>query len=164
MAVEQQFQQILAEHASMIQRIAQTHERRPALIQELVQEAAFALWRALPSFRGDSSMRTFVGRITHNVCISHVRKESKGQLDELPAELVDPGPMPDDVADRDGQRAWLLAAVRELPLSLRPVVTLHLEGFSNKEIATALALTPNNVGVRLNRGRTMLKARIEEIR
>ncbi len=145
----------------MIQRIAQTYERRPALVQEVVQEAAFALWRALPNFRGDSSIRTFVGRIAHNVCVSHVRKESKSQYDELPEAIPDPGPLLDDKTDQDLRREWLLAAVRELPLSLRPVVTLHLEGFSNTEIAEALALTANNVGVRLTRGRTLLKVRIE---
>ncbi|MFK8029762.1 MAG: RNA polymerase sigma factor [Gammaproteobacteria bacterium] len=161
MAADQEFQQILNDHAPMIQRIAQTYERRPALVQEIVQEAAFALWRALPKFRGDSSMRTFVGRIAHNVCVSHVRKESKSRYDELPEALADPKPLLDVKAEQDSRREWLLAAVRELPLSIRPVVTLHLEGFSNLEIADALALTANNVGVRLNRGRSQLKARIE---
>lgn len=161
MAVQQEFQQVLNDHAAMIQRIAQTYERRPALVQEIVQEAALALWKALPSFRGDSSLKTFVGRIAHNVCVSHVRKESKAHFDELPEAVADPGPMPQDQADQDSRRAWLLAAVRELPLSLRPVVTLHLEGFSNTDIAEALSLTPNNVGVRLTRGRSLLKARIE---
>ncbi len=148
----------------MIQRIAQTYERRPALVQEVVQEAAFALWRALPNFRGDSSMRTFVGRVAHNVCVSHVRKESRSHYDELPEVVPDPGPMLEDKTDQDMRREWLLAAVRELPLSLRPIVTLHLEGFSNTEIAEALELTANNVGVRLNRGRSQLKARIEAMK
>lgn len=161
MAAEQDFQQVMTEHAAMIQRIAQTYERRPALVQEVVQEAALALWRALPGFRGDSSLRTFVGRIAHNVCVSHVRKESKAHFDELPESVVDSAPRPEELAEQDSRRALLLAAVRDLPLSLRPVVTLHLEGFTNTEIAEALALTANNVGVRLNRGRQQLKARIE---
>lgn len=162
MTVRHDFQRILNDHAAMIQRIAQTYERRPALVQEVVQETALALWKALPGFRGDSSIRTFVGRIAHNVCVSHVRKESRGQYDELSDALPDPGLSPDEQADRDSRRDLLLSAVRELPLSLRPVVTLHLEGFSNTDIAEALALTPNNVGVRLNRGRSQLKSLIEK--
>lgn len=161
MAQDHEFHALLNEHAQMIQRIAQTYERRPALVQELVQEIALALWRATKTFRGDSSMRTFVGRVAHNISVSHVRKESRGKYDELPDgttdSLVDTSPGIEELTQQDERRALLLSAVRKLPLNLRPVVTLHLEGFSNQEVADALDLTVNNVGVRLNRGRTALK-------
>jgi len=165
-AKDHEFQTLLDEHAQMIQRIAQTYERRPDLVQELVQEIALALWRAAKSFRGNSSMRTFVGRIAHNICVSHVRKESRGQESEWqegsPASIDEQTPGVEEQTENDERRAWLLAAVRKLPLNLRQVVTLHLEGFSNIEIGDALDLSVSNVGVRLNRGRTTLKQLLDE--
>ena len=47
----------------MIKRIASSYERQAHLVEELVQDVYLAIWRALPSFRGDSSLRTFVARI-----------------------------------------------------------------------------------------------------
>ena len=52
--------------------------------------------------------------------------------------------------------------MRELPLTLRQVMVLAFEGFSNKDIATVLGLTAGNVGVRLHRGKAMLKATLGE--
>ncbi|MFK8013916.1 MAG: RNA polymerase sigma factor [Gammaproteobacteria bacterium] len=157
----------LDDHGAMIERIAYSYERRPALVAELVQETALALWRALPSFRGDSSEKTFIARIAHNVSVSHVRKAARARWtplsDALSDTLADEQPTPDEHADQRDRRALLLNAVRDLPLSLRPVMTLHLEGFSNGEIAEALSLTANNVGVRLTRGKTHLKKQLGNV-
>ena len=48
------------------------------------------------------------------------------------------------------------------PLSLRQAVTLALEGFSHAEIADALGITANSVGVRLNRAKAALKSALGE--
>ena len=53
-------------------------------------------------------------------------------------------------------------AVRRLPLSQRQAVTLALEGFSHAEIADALGITANSVGVRLNRAKAALKSVLGE--
>ena len=147
-------------HGAMIERIAYSYERRPALVAELTQDTALALWRALPSFRADSSEKTFIARIAHNLCVSHVRKASRDQLtplcDALSESLADNQPLPDEHVDRHDRRTLLLNAVRTLPLNLRQAMTLHLEGFSNSDIADALSLSANNVGVRLNRGKAHL--------
>ena len=144
-------------HGSMIERIAGSYERRPALVAELVQDTALALWRALASFRGDASEKTFVARIAHNVCVSHVRKAVRSPTtpwsDGLDESLHDDQPQPDEHAQSNERRALLLRAVRSLPLSLRPAMTLHLEGFSNQDIAQSLSLNANNVGVRLSRAK-----------
>lgn len=138
-------------------RIVSTYERRPALAEELVQETFTALWKALPSFRGESSLKTFTARIAHNVCVSHVRKESRGQMQDLDETLPDDRDSPEQQADRSSQRRRLLAAVRDLPLGQRQVVTLHLEGFADAEIGEALGLSTGNVAVRLTRARATLK-------
>ncbi len=144
-------------HGSMIGRIAGSYERRPELVAELVQDTALALWRALASYRGDASEKTFVARIAHNVCVSHVRKAVRTPTtpwsDGLNESLPDQPPQPDEQVQSNERRTLLLRAVRSLPLSLRPVMTLHLEGFSNQDIAQSLSLSANNVGVRLNRAK-----------
>lgn len=154
---------IVERHGGMIARIASSYEARPALAEELVQDALLAIWRALPKYRGEANPKTYAARIAHNTCISHVRKASKRKTEALDERLADTMPGPEAIADQALQREKLLNAVRQLNLANRQVVTLHLEGFSNIEIAETLGLTANNVGVRLTRARSDLKTLLGDL-
>jgi RNA polymerase sigma-70 factor (ECF subfamily) len=152
------FEAVVREHGSMIARIAASHEARPHLAEELVQDIWFAVWRALPSFRGDSSLRSFVARIAGNRAATHVAKavrtpKSDEFEDKLPADDDDP----ETAAVAQDRHARLLAAVRELPLVSRQAVTLTLEGFGPGEIAGALGITANAVSIRLSRAKEHLR-------
>lgn len=152
------FATLLDEHAGLLSRIASSYEADPALRDDLLQDIAMALWRALPDWRGEASLKTFVARIAHNRCVTHVasrvRRPATAELDENIAEADAHGP--DEHAHRDQQRLRLQAAVRGLPLGLRQAVSLALEGFSHQEIADALGIAANSVGVRLHRARAAL--------
>ncbi len=52
MAARDRFTEVLQDHAGLISRIAASYEADPALRDDLAQEIALALWRALPSWRG----------------------------------------------------------------------------------------------------------------
>ena len=77
MTTQQLFEQIAREQHAMIKRIASSHEAEAHLVEDLVQDIYFAVWRALPSFRGDSSVRTFVARIATNRAVTHVARALK---------------------------------------------------------------------------------------
>jgi len=147
----------------MVRRIAATHEARPELAEELVQEIWFAVWRALPSFRGEGSLRGFVARIAGNRAASHVARAvrtPKGAEvdDQLPAGGTDP----EAAAVAQDRQARLLAAVRDLPLVSRQVVALTLEGFGPGEIAATLGIGANAVSIRLTRAKDHLRQRMGE--
>ena len=67
-----ELERVLATHAAALARLAASYESRPALREELLQDIAFALWRALPSFRHEASEKTFVMRIATNRALSHL--------------------------------------------------------------------------------------------
>jgi RNA polymerase sigma-70 factor (ECF subfamily) len=56
----------------------------------------------------------------------------------------------------------LQRAVRGLPLALRQVMVLAFEGLSNEDIAAVLGISAGNVGVRLHRGKALLKTTLGE--
>jgi RNA polymerase sigma factor (sigma-70 family) len=158
MTDRQAFDQIARDHGAMIKRIAASYEAEAALAEELVQEIYFALWRALPVFRGDSSVRTFVARIATNRAITHVARELKSPPTlELSEQIPAPGDGPESHAITASRQAWLIAAVRRLPLAYRQTVTLALEGLTAKETADVLGLTPNAVAIRLSRAKDLLR-------
>jgi RNA polymerase sigma-70 factor (ECF subfamily) len=147
----------------MIRRIAASHEARPDLAEDLVQEILFAVWRALPAFRGESPLRGFVARIAGNRAASHVAKAVRApRTGEVSDDIVEPGGGPEAAALAADRSARLIAAVRGLPLLSRQIVTLTLEGFGPGEIAAALGISANAVSIRLTRAKEDLRQRMGE--
>ena len=72
MNAARRFEALIVEHGAMVARICASYERDPELARELAQDVFLAVWRALPSFRGESSTRTFVARIAQFRAVSHV--------------------------------------------------------------------------------------------
>jgi len=147
----------------MLSRIVSSYEADPALQQELMQDVSLALWLALPKFKGTGSLKGFIAKVAQNRCITHVgkavRQPKQTILDE---NLVADKAGLEDSIHRDQQRVQLLKAVRALPLSLRQVTTLALEGFSHKEIGEALDISENNAMVRFSRAKTALKETLKQ--
>lgn len=152
---EARFLRVLAEHGAALRRLTAGYERDPARRQDLEQDIHLALWQALPAFAHQCSERTFVFRVAHNRAITHVRHWSRRSVEPIDDEtpLPDRGADPEQAASRSEQRAALAAAIRTLPLSLRQVILLVLEGLSHREIAGVLGISENNVAVRVLRAR-----------
>ena len=160
---DEELERVLRTHAAALARLAASYESRPALREELLQDIAFAIWRALPSFRHESSEKTFVMRIATNRALSHLAARPPAADGLEAAEgLADTMPRPDELAARMETAARLQGVVRNLPLPLRQVMVLAFEGLSNEDIASVLGLTAGNVGVRLHRGKALLKAALGE--
>jgi RNA polymerase sigma-70 factor (ECF subfamily) len=81
----------------------------------------------------------------------------------LSDELVAAGPGPEELAIRHDERERLTVAVRGLPLALREVAVLLLEGFTPAEIAATLGISPNAVAIRATRARDALRIVLEAI-
>lgn len=157
------FEAIVRAHGAQVARVAASYEARPALREELALEVFTAVWRALPTLREADATRAWVARIAHNTCVSHVRREARRGEDPEDPGVIDGRHAS---AEEDGpaavRRARVLAAVRALPLGQRQVVSMQLEGFSNREIGDALELSEGNVAVRMTRAREALRRALRE--
>lgn len=160
-ARDQLFQQLLADHGPAISRVAGTYARSAAEREDLAQDIWLAVWRALPGFRGEASLKTFVFRIAHNRSVTNLarRRPEHAELDEA-EQQADSAPCPAEQLAAQRQSRRLLSAVQELPLGQRQVLTMRLEDFSYAEIAEVLGISESNVAVRLNRARERLRARL----
>jgi RNA polymerase sigma factor (sigma-70 family) len=156
-------QRILREHAPMCQRMAAGHEADPELARDLVQDILVAVWRAWPAFKGQCAERTYVARIAQYRIATHVsRALREPRRQPLTECLIAPEPTPEANAIREDARAQLSRHVRELPLSLREVAILMLEGFTAPEIADTLGVSPNAVAIRATRARELLRSVLEQ--
>jgi RNA polymerase sigma-70 factor (ECF subfamily) len=157
------FEELMRECGPMIRRIAASYEADRELARDLAQEIFLAVWRALPTFRGESSLRSFAARIAHNRAVTHVARCAQlPNLVELPGDLPSPELQLEAMVIEHDRRVRALAAVQQLPLAYHQVATLMLEGFTLTEIAQALSLTVNAVSIRASRARAMLHSMLGE--
>ncbi|MDO6775520.1 RNA polymerase sigma factor [Shewanella sp. 3_MG-2023] len=139
-----------------LSRIASTYEAIPQLQQELVQEMAMAIWLSLNSFRGDSSVETFMYKISHNVGVGHIKKQVKqvkttSEDYDIPVTFsLEKGIANDQQLDR------LMSAIWQLPLIQRQIITLYLDGVKQQNIAEIVGMSENNIAVKITRTKKSL--------
>jgi RNA polymerase sigma-70 factor (ECF subfamily) len=165
-ATERELAEVLREHGGLVARIARAHESDHGRVEELVQDIHLAVWQALPRFRAEANIRTYVARIAQNRAVSHVARESRvpiaATLDPFDDVLASMEQTPEDAAVQADRRRRLEQAVRELTLGLRLTVTLALEGFSPDEVATVLGISTSAATVRLHRAKAALQDKLKD--
>ena len=122
-------------------------------MDDVLQEAYARAFRALPRFRGDSSLETWLYRIVYNACIDDLRRRrDHATLEEWDERLVATPTEPEERLD-------LAAALASLPAELRAVVLLvDAEGLSYAEAAVVVGAPAGTIASRLNRARAHLQA------
>ncbi len=153
-------------------RIARGILRNDSEAEDVVQEAYVRAFTHLESFRGDSSLSTWLSRIAMNEALGRLRRRRPAvELDALPqgaleAEIIqfplsaaaDPEK---SMAQREIQ-AVVEHAIDELPEPFRLVfITRVIEGMNVEETAEILSLKPETVKSRLHRARNMLRDIVE---
>jgi len=164
------FTEWMTEYEKLLRHIITGFEAKPAIQDELFQEIALNIWRALPNFRSESAVKTFVARIAHNVLATHVAKAVKSVKADQNIEALNQDaekdqiqPTPYQSMDKQQRQARLAKSIRQLKLEQQQVITLALEGMSYQEIADVLVITTNLVGVRLQRAKVALIKLMEAV-
>jgi RNA polymerase sigma factor (sigma-70 family) len=161
--LDERFGRLLKANHAPLTRLAASYAANRSDRDDLLQEIAIALWRALPSFRGECSERTFLFRIAHNRCITHLSKRRETvSLDDAQIDPEDPQASSEKIVAEEQQRERFVEAIRGLPVIHREVLVLFLEGMDYGEIAAVVGVSESNVGVRLNRARQKLKTLLED--
>jgi RNA polymerase sigma-70 factor (ECF subfamily) len=158
------FDQIVARYGPSLARLAWAYVDDAADHADLQQDVLVAIWRALPAFRGDASVRTFVFRIAHNRGITFAARQRRRPSVPLPDSVPDERSDATAALDARERAERLRLAIRRLPPPQRQAISACLEGLSLAEIAELQATTTNNVSVRLTRAREALRAWLVEDR
>jgi RNA polymerase sigma-70 factor, ECF subfamily len=164
-----EFEQIFAEHHSAVYRLALRFLGRPEDAEDVTQEVFTKVWRNLPAFNGDSSVKTWVYRIAINCCIDFGRKPWR-RFSELNSSLsggLEQEKVHSFVVDGiDAERrliaeekaANLRKAITRLKPHLKSVLVMkELEELSYDEISATLNLSMGTISSRLNRARKALQ-------
>jgi RNA polymerase sigma-70 factor (ECF subfamily) len=139
--------------------------RNPDDAGEVAQESLMAMARALPGFRGDASVSTWLYTIARRLCVRRRRREAAGRADSIDAPehqaahaIADPRPGPEHAAAGREIEAALAAAIGALEPAQREVLVLRdVEGLPAAEVAAVLGVSVEAVKSRLHRARTAVR-------
>jgi RNA polymerase sigma-70 factor (ECF subfamily) len=170
----------LAAHRAYLMRIARMELRDEFLAEDCVSDVLTQAYERRESFRGDSSLRTWLTTILKNRCIDLLRKqwreqplepapERENEFDNLFDESGHYADMPSAVRDpaelcqQDGFLAAVQMCIEKLPKRIGQVFVLReVFGSDTKELCKDLGLTTSNVWVQLYRARMMLRTCLEK--
>lgn len=143
----------------------------PRDVEDIVQDALLAAWRALPLYDPERPFSAWLFRIAANKARDHARKRAVRAFyftaAPLPADerlaLAAPDPDPATAAQRRDALRHLARHIDSLPETLRRAFTLRvLEGVSQREAARRLGTTAKAVELRVYRARKLLRERVAE--
>jgi len=122
---------------------------------DLSQEVFIKVWTHLDSFKGLSSYKTWIYRITVNTCLQLIRKEKKNntlQIDSKHYQLIEESKT--DCTEAINQ---LYKAIGQLNKLDRLVIMMVLEGQGYEDIGEVLGIQPTNIRVKIHRIKKRLK-------
>ncbi len=124
---------------------------------DLTQDVFFKVYKALASFRNESSIYTWIYKIALNTANTFLRKN--GRLNQNYIEDVGENTL--KTSNQEELKTILKTKIEELPQHYRDVIILHyFEGFDYNEIAEILDINVGTVKSRLFRARQMLSEKM----
>lgn len=149
---KERFTQVLLDMTDTLYRVSATQLRQQADREDAVQECLRRAWEKRHRLREERYVQTWVIRILLNECHRIQRRMAR----TLPAEEV-------SAVAHDGGQTGLKEALMQLDEKYRTPILLHyIEGYSVAETADMLHMPQGTVKTRLSRGRTALKAILNE--
>lgn len=123
--------------------------------RDLSQEVFIKVWTHLDSFKGISSYKTWIYRITVNTCLQLIRKEKKSII--LPIETIAHSFTEESKNDISEASSRLYKAIGQLNELDRLLIMMVLEGQEYEDISDVLGIQPTNVRVKIHRIKKRLK-------
>lgn len=170
------FELIMRRHNRLLFRSARSILKSDAETEDALQEAYLKAWRALPGFRAEARLSTWLTRIVINEALGRIRRKGAEVISlatpidtpDQEADVADAAPehqaednpddRPESAAMRAQVRLIMESRIDALPQPFRTVFILRaVEEMSAEEVAKVLEIPEATVRTRLFRAKSMLR-------
>ncbi len=139
------FEELYRQHATRLYNVAYRMLGNASDAEDLLQEIFLLAYRKLSSFRGESTLATWLHRLAMNACLDHLRSRAAKTAHATSSLEGDPGGGrtldPAAPIEMTAARIDLERAIGDLPAGYRAAFVLHdVEGFAHREIAQILGI------------------------
>jgi RNA polymerase sigma-70 factor (ECF subfamily) len=153
------FEELYRQHATRLYNLAYRMAGGPTEAEDLLQDIFLLAYRKLGSFRGDSSLGTWLYRLAMNHCLDVLRSrrtrmgQQTDSLDEDGAVEVAAAPAIGAVSRMDLERA-----IETLPPACRAAFLLHdVEGFGHEEVGSILGISEGTSKSQVHKARLRIR-------
>ncbi len=156
------FKQVYDAHATRLYNLAYRMSGTAAEAEDILQEIFLQAFRKLSSFRGQSSLGTWLYRLGVNLCLDRVRSK-QGKMERATVGLDDERgavvlPIARRRSDAVLDRLDLERAIEQLPASYKAAFLLHdVEGFEHHEVGTMLGIAEGTSKSLVHKARLRLR-------
>jgi RNA polymerase sigma-70 factor, ECF subfamily len=152
--------------------------KNQTVAEDLFQEVFVSIIKALPSYRAENKLKSWIYRIANNLTIDHLRKTKRRKTSSIEEEiiqkndralrvediLVSPEESPEKIIEKKELKKTLLECLEELTAEQKQVFLLkHQGGLSFKEIANVMKCPLNTALGRMNMAIKKIQKRLVEI-
>jgi RNA polymerase sigma factor (sigma-70 family) len=153
------FHKIIEEHKGILFKVVHAYCPNEEDREDLLQEIMIQIWQSLHKFNNHSKISTWLYRISLNVAISFYRKDKirankYTALDEQSEQIAT-----DDKEEMEQNLSLLEQFISELKEIDKALMLLYLEDKGYNEIAEILGISVSNVGTKVERIKSKLRAR-----
>lgn len=153
---ENEFVRLIQQHSGIIYKIINLYVDAEEDKRDLHQEILLQAWKSYANFKGNSTFATWLYKVSLNTVLTFNKKAIKH------SELkTNDSATRESAAEKKEQSELLYYLVRQLPEVDKMIMTLHLEGYKNLEIADITGLKVNHINVKLHRLKNQI---IEELK
>ncbi len=142
------------------------------IVEDIAQEVFIKVYKNISKFNEESSLYTWIYRITMNTCIDQIKKEKKityintfvdTDEGEVEMQFEDETQRLDEIVENKLKRESLIKAIKSLPAEQRALIVLRdIRQFKYMEIAEMLKLNLGTVKSKISRARQTLKESLEK--
>lgn len=154
----QRLEQLIDRYQEQVMRMCFLYLCDKTMAEDAMQETFLKAYRAIDSFRGDASEKTWIMKIAMRTCYD---MNHSGWF-RIINRHVTPDMIPEPAVPFEESDDELISAIIRLPIRLREVILLYYyQHLTVNEVAETLGISQSSVSGRLKRGRKKLKAMIE---
>ncbi len=153
--IELQFTKMVKEYRKTIYTVCYFFSKDTEEVNDLYQEILINLWKGFPNYRGESSLKTWIWRVSLNTCSNQERKK-KSRIQTVPLSIdID---LYNDEDAGSKQIQMLYDRINRLDVFDRAIILLWLENMTYQDIADVVGISVSNVTTRLFRIKEQLKS------
>ena len=153
--IELQFTKMVKEYRKTIYTVCYFFSKDTEEVNDLYQEILINLWKGFEKFRGESSLKTWIWRVSLNTC-NNLERKKKSSVQTIPLSIDIDLYNYDDAHSKQIQ--MLYDRINRLDVFDRAIILLWLENMSYQDISSVVGISLSNVTTRLFRIKEQLKS------
>ncbi len=152
------FLSALEQNREKLFRICSIYSEDKEDAKDLFQDVLVNTWRSMSTFNGNSSIDTWMFRLTLNVCLRFKSKHTKNQnrVIRLDSMTISDFGLEEKSEEENEKLITLRKCVKKLNDGDKAIVAFYLEGLAYREISNILGLSENHIAVKVKRIKSKL--------